>query len=110
MEAKNDAALEQVAIVRIEQLYPFPEQILEQIVGQYHNVTDVVWCQEEPMNQGAWYSSQHHMRRVIHRLFPGMNLDYAGREGSSAAAAGYLSVHVQQQKQLVLKALAGRTE
>ena len=110
LEAKNDAELAQVAIIRIEQLYPFPEQLLEQVVEQYHNVTEIVWCQEEPMNQGAWYSSQHHMRRVIHRFYPEMNLVYAGRKGSAAAAAGYLSVHVQQQKQLVQEALMGPSQ
>ena len=62
------------------------------------------------MNQGARYSSQHHMRRVIHRFYPEMNLVYAGRKGSAAAAAGYLSVHVQQQKQVVQEALMGPSQ
>ena len=62
------------------------------------------------MNQGAWYSSQHHMRRVIHRFYPDMNLDYAGRAGSAAAAAGYMSIHLQQQKQLLQAALFGRIQ
>jgi 2-oxoglutarate dehydrogenase E1 component len=110
LEAGKEAALNHVAIIRIEQLYPFPEQLLEQIVGLYPNVIAVVWCQEEPMNQGAWYSSQHHMRRVIHRLHPDMNLDYAGRAGSAAAAAGYMSIHLQQQKQLLQTALYGSSQ
>lgn len=59
------------------------------------------------MNQGAWYASQHHMRRVVDRVYPNLYLSYAGREASAAAAAGYMSLHVRQQEQLVHDALYG---
>ena len=59
------------------------------------------------MNQGAWYSSQHHMRRVLHKPFPDLYLHYAGREAQAAAAAGYMSLHIQQQEALVIDALTG---
>ena len=85
-----------VAIIRIEQLYPFPEDRLSEILAPYKNVTDVVWCQEEPMNQGAWYSSQHHMRRILHRQSEKLYLRYAGREASASPAAGYMSLHLEQ--------------
>lgn len=94
-----------VAIVRIEQLYPFPEEQLQEVIAQYKNVKEVIWCQEEPMNQGAWYSSQHHMRRVVQRLNPNIYLDYAGREASAAPAAGYMALHLEQQEQLIKDAL-----
>ncbi len=97
--------LEHVAIIRIEQLYPFPEDQMQSILAQYPNIKTAVWCQEEPMNQGAWYSSQHHMRRVLMKQFPNLYLHYAGREGSAAAAAGYMSLHMRQQEQLVHDAL-----
>jgi 2-oxoglutarate dehydrogenase E1 component len=97
--------LEQVAIVRIEQLYPFPETDLGELLALYPNIDTAVWCQEEPMNQGAWYSSQHHLRRVLNKQFPSLYLHYAGREGSAAPAAGYMSLHIQQQEALVKDAL-----
>ena len=108
--ARVEEDLNRVAILRIEQLYPFPEPDLQAVLETYPNVKSVAWCQEEPMNQGAWYSSQHHMRRVLHRVFPELHLDFAGREASAAAAAGYMSLHVSQQEQLVHDALQGANE
>jgi 2-oxoglutarate dehydrogenase E1 component len=91
------------AILRLEQLYPFPkEELLEALQG-YTNVEDIVWCQEEPLNQGAWYASQHNMRAVADMLKDGLGreLKFAGRPASAAPAAGYMSVHTEQQRQLV---------
>lgn len=59
------------------------------------------------MNQGAWYSSQHHMRRVVDKVYPELYLGYAGRKASAAAAAGYMSLHIKQQEQLIMDALYG---
>lgn len=97
--------LKHVAIMRIEQLYPFPEDEMRQVVANYPNIDTAVWCQEEPMNQGAWYSSQHHMRRILHEAFPSIYLHYAGRAPSASPAAGYMSLHVKQQEALVHDAL-----
>jgi len=105
IERRRTEEQKHVAIVRIEQLYPFPEEDLQEAIAQYKNVKEVIWCQEEPMNQGAWYSSQHHMRRVVQRLNPGVYLDYAGREASAAPAAGYMALHIEQQEQLIKDAL-----
>lgn len=107
LSKRTEDGLEHVSIVRIEQLYPFPEDQMLEIVGQYKNLSSAVWCQEEPMNQGAWYSSQHHMRRVVNQVFPGLSLQYAGREPSAAAAAGYMSLHIQQLEAFVQSALYG---
>ena len=71
-------------------------------LAQYQHVTDWVWCQEEPMNQGAWYCSQH---RFYASIPQGATLTYAGRDASASPAVGYISVHNQQQKQLVDDAL-----
>ena len=97
MNEQND-----VAIVRIEQLYPFPKEEVEAAIAQYTNVVDYVWCQEEPQNQGAWYSSQHNFRSA---LPASAILHYAGRPASASPAVGYMSVHVKQQKALVEDAL-----
>ena len=91
-----------VAIVRIEQLYPFPKEDVEAAIADYQHVTDFVWCQEEPQNQGAWYSSQHNFYSA---LPAGSLLRYAGRPASASPAVGYMSVHLKQQKALVEDAL-----
>jgi 2-oxoglutarate dehydrogenase E1 component len=96
-----------VAIVRIEQLYPFPEAILADVIKDYTNLESVVWCQEEPMNQGAWYCSQHHMRSVLQKHNPALNLEGVGRPAAAAPAVGYISVHVEQQEELVNQAING---
>ena len=107
LEKRRDDGAGDVAIVRLEQLYPFPEHELGQTIAPYTNLKDVVWCQEEPMNQGAWYASQHHMRRVILNHSGDLYLSYAGREASAAPAAGYMQLHIQQQARLVEDALYG---
>ena len=104
-ERRVEKGLGKVALVRIEQLYPFPEDDMHAALKRYPKVKEAIWCQEEPMNQGAWYPSQHHMRRVVHRDHPDLYLQYAGREASAAAAAGYMSLHVFEQEQLVRDAL-----
>jgi 2-oxoglutarate dehydrogenase E1 component len=91
-----------VVIMRIEQLYPFPEIELKEFLAQYPNAKEVVWCQEEPKNQGAWFPIQHHFRACLNE---DQNLIYAGREASASPAVGYLSKHKQQQQALVEDAL-----
>jgi 2-oxoglutarate dehydrogenase E1 component len=103
--ARRERELGNIAILRMEQLYPFPEAELLQVLGAYPNLEDAVWCQEEPMNQGAWYASQHHMRRVIHRHKVDVYLRYVGRDGSAAPAAGYMALHVEQQNKFIDDAL-----
>jgi len=82
-------------------LYPFPEELLAEVIAPYVNLETVVWCQEEPQNMGAWYSSQHHMKNVITRHNPKLTLTYAGREGSASPAAGYAALHNKEQQQLI---------
>jgi len=100
-EHRTTQDVKNTMLVRIEQLYPFPEAELSKLFAQYKNVKHVVWCQEEPMNQGAWYCSQHHMRHVVHSHYPDLLLHYAGREGSAAPAAGYMALHLEEQASLV---------
>ncbi len=101
LEKRRAEGREDIAIVRIEQLYPFPEDDLMEIIAPYTNLTNVVWCQEEPMNQGAWYSSQHHLRRSIGNHNKALGLEYAGRDASAAPACGYASMHAEQQEKLL---------
>ncbi len=101
LEKRRAEGREDIAIVRIEQLYPFPEDDLKEVLAPYTNVKHAVWCQEEPMNQGAWYCSQHHLRRSIANLDKTLVLEYAGREASAAPACGYASMHAEQQEKLL---------
>ncbi|MGB5447247.1 MAG: 2-oxoglutarate dehydrogenase E1 component [Psychromonas sp.] len=100
---RRDEGLSNVAIIRIEQLYPFPTNEVNDILAAYQHVKAFVWCQEEPQNQGAWYCSQHHFRSV---LPASARLHYAGREASASTAVGYMSLHLKQQKALINEALA----
>lgn len=102
LEQRRKNEQDDIAIVRVEQLYPFPQQEMEKIVEKYSQVKDWVWCQEEPQNQGAWYCSQHHFNNAIPK---DATLTYAGRKASASPAVGYVSVHNQQQKALIEDAL-----
>lgn len=104
LDYRRSNEITDTVIVRIEQLYPFPEEDLVEVLAQYPKLNDVVWCQEEPQNQGAWYPTQHRMRQSIKEVNEKIYLRYAGREGSAAPAAGYTSVHVEEQANLVKQA------
>lgn len=91
-----------IPLVRIEQLYPFPTDDVRAVLRQYAKVTDIVWCQEEPENQGAWYTLRHHLEACLAK---GQRIHYVGRAPSASPAAGYMKLHVQQQEQLVERAL-----
>lgn len=92
------------AVVRIEQLYPFPHDDLVAVLKQFPKLKDVAWCQEEPQNQGAWYPTQHRMRQALREVNEKIYLRYAGRDGSASPAAGYTSLHVEEQTALVKQA------
>ncbi|MFY1026781.1 2-oxoglutarate dehydrogenase E1 component [Actinobacillus seminis] len=92
-----------VAIIRIEQLYPYPHEEMKDILAPYSHVTDYVWCQEEPLNQGAWYCSQHNFRSSLPE---NAKLSYVGRPASASPAVGYAALHNEQQRELITQALA----
>ncbi len=102
LDERRKRGLNNIAIVRIEQLYPFPADEMAKALADFAHVKDFVWCQEEPQNQGAWYCSQHNFWASIPA---GAKLTYAGREASSSPAVGYLSVHNKQQQALINAAL-----
>ncbi|WP_298769752.1 2-oxoglutarate dehydrogenase E1 component [uncultured Shewanella sp.] len=102
LEKRRKNNIDNVALIRVEQLYPFPREEALAALSDYSHVTDFVWCQEEPQNQGAWYCSQHHFRGVIPT---GAELSYAGRDASAAPACGYPALHAEQQESLINSAL-----
>lgn len=100
--AEADDGLEHVALVRVEQLYPFPREEVAGVIERYSNAEDVIWCQEEPMNQGAWFQIRHHLQASVRE---NQHLKYAGRAASASPAVGYYQVHTEQQQRLVASAL-----
>ncbi len=102
LQMRRDKKLEHIAIIRIEQLYPFPKKALIAELDKYPNAKKVIWCQEEPKNQGVWFSSQHNMKDCLR---PEQVLLYAGREFAAAPAVGSPALHAQQQHALVEEAL-----
>ncbi|MBK7547558.1 MAG: 2-oxoglutarate dehydrogenase E1 component [Rhodoferax sp.] len=86
------------AIIRVEQLYPFPHKAFASELKKYPNAADVVWCQDEPQNQGAWFFVQHYIHE---NMSEGQKLGYSGRAASASPAAGYAHLHQEQQKTLV---------
>jgi 2-oxoglutarate dehydrogenase E1 component len=98
LAARRAKGILDMVIIRLEQLYPFPHDDFTAQIAAYPNATEVVWCQEEPGNQGAWHRIQHYLLR---HLRSGMKLGYALRASSAAPAAGYLAVHNEQQKAVI---------
>jgi 2-oxoglutarate dehydrogenase E1 component len=89
---------EETAIIRIEQLYPFPAEELALEFARYPALKEIVWCQDEPKNQGYWRFIQRFFMRA---MVPGQVFGYAGRAASASTACGYLEMHVRQQKALL---------
>ncbi len=99
---RDKRAIEDVALVRLEQLYPFPHAEFAEQVALYPNAKSVVWAQEEPANQGAWHRIQHYL---LEHLRPDQVLSAAQRKSSASPAVGYLQLHNQQQKEIIDAAL-----
>jgi len=98
VKKREERGADDVAIIRVEQLYPFPHKTFGAEIKKYPNAIDVVWCQDEPQNQGAWFFVQHYIHE---NMLEGQKLGYAGRAASASPAVGYAHLHQEQQKTLV---------
>jgi len=107
MAARKEKGIKDIAIVRVAQLYPFPHDEFQAQMNLYANAGEVIWCQEEPGNQGAWHRIQHY---ILRHMRADQVLGYAMRKSSASPAAGYLSLHNEQQKELVAAAFAPLTD
>ncbi len=96
MAHRQEKGIENAAIIRIEQLYPFHREMVEAIAGQYANASHFVWCQEEPLNMGAWSYIWPRLDRAV-----GIKVRYAGRDAASSPAAGSKAMHYREQKALL---------
>ncbi|HEU0200774.1 MAG TPA: 2-oxoglutarate dehydrogenase E1 component [Burkholderiaceae bacterium] len=103
MHARTERKADDVALIRVEQLYPFPHKALTTELKKYPALTEIVWCQDEPANQGAWFYVQHHL---LESMAEGTRLAYAGRPASASPAVGYYAKHIEQQKALIDAAFA----
>jgi 2-oxoglutarate dehydrogenase E1 component len=103
--ARREREIDDIAIIRIEQMYPFPRLDLQAVLGRYPNIEDAVWMQEEPKNQGSWYAMQSRLSTVVRREKVDVYLRYVGREPSASAAAGYSALHLREQEQFIDEAL-----
>ena len=95
---REEKGHDDVAILRVEQLYPFPHKAFATEMKKYPNATDIVWCQDEPQNQGSWFFVQHYIHE---NMVDGQRLGYSGRAASASPAVGYSHLHLEQQKSLV---------
>ncbi|OYX59559.1 MAG: 2-oxoglutarate dehydrogenase E1 component [Comamonadaceae bacterium 32-67-11] len=98
VKKREEKGAHDVAILRVEQLYPFPHKAFAAELKRYPNATDIVWCQDEPQNQGAWFFIQHN---IHDNMLDGQRLGYAGRAASASPAVGYAHLHQDQQKTLI---------
>ena len=102
LQKRREENIRNIALIRIEELYPFPAEELNQALSPYENIKELVWCQEEPKNQGAW---DYFEPRLAAKLKHECSVQYIGREPSAAPAVGSAKVHAQQQRALVAEAL-----
>ena len=100
---RNERKAEDVALIRIEQLYPFPHKALTAEFKRFVNLNEIIWCQDEPQNMGSWFYVQHHLLEAMTDV---QRLAYAGRPASASPAVGYFAKHIEQQKALIEAAFA----
>ena len=100
---RSEHDIEDMAIIRLEELYPFPVEEYAATIERYAHVSDIVWCQEEPRNQGAWYQIRHRLQAP---LTEAQQLSYAGRPDAAAPASGIFGLHSMKQNNLLFSALS----
>ena len=105
LQKRNEDKINDTALIRIEQLYSFPYDDLEKILSNYPNLNEFIWCQEEPANQGAWFSHRHRLQRVLDRFEQKNEIKLVSRPAAAAPAVGLMKLHLKQQEEIVLKAL-----
>ncbi|HEX7044925.1 MAG TPA: 2-oxoglutarate dehydrogenase E1 component [Burkholderiales bacterium] len=107
LERRRELGRQDVAIIRVEQLYPFPEKRLAEELARYPRAEEFLWCQEEPRNQGAWWTTRHRLQRA---LPPGHEIGYVGRPTLAAPAVGDHNLHLKQLQELLEDAFRPRTD
>ena len=94
-----------IAIIRIEQFYPFDELLFNSIVSNYKSLKKLVWCQEEPKNMGAWQFLKPILEKIISEINSGIEIQYIGRKEAASPSTGYQKVHQLEQQKIIKRAL-----
>jgi 2-oxoglutarate dehydrogenase E1 component len=102
LEATSTAGEGEVALVRVEQLYPFPTKKIEAVIALYKNASDAIWAQEEPQNMGAWTFVRPHLEALLPHT---KNLRYVGRRDSGTTAEGSTKAHTTEQARIINEAI-----
>ena len=102
VQHRKEQGIDNAAIIRVEQLYPFHGKLVRELIGSFENATKYVWCQEEPLNMGAWSYIWPRLERCVESH----HVRYAGRNRASSPAAGSKAMHLREQKKLVEKAFS----
>ena len=105
IELRRERKIDNISIIRFEQLFPFIEEDVIKIMKKYQTASKFVWCQEEPRNMGAWKFIRHQLDSCLEKAGIKAQLSYTGRERSASPAVGYLYIHNKQQEALVEEAL-----
>lgn len=103
VNTRRERGRNDTAIIRLEQIYPFPHKAFGDEMQKFPNLSEVIWVQDEPQNQGAWFQIQHN---ILGQMESGQKLAFAGRPASAAPAVGYYYKHIAQQKELLAQAFA----
>ncbi len=107
LEDRRQEGIDDIAILRLEQLYPFPGEALNEALSRYPNLRELVWCQEQPKNQGAWYQIRH---RFLESIDSKVQLIYVGRPPAAAPSEGTFPMHVERQRAIIDAALHPQVE
>ena len=105
LEKRREQKLDNVAIIRLEQLYPFAKDEIVKLLQKYNKATEIIWSQEEPKNMGAWQYINPRLEKCIKEAGSKASLQYCGRKSAASPAVGYLYVHNKEQENLVAKSL-----
>jgi 2-oxoglutarate dehydrogenase E1 component len=103
LDYRRKHGIDDIPVIRVEQLYPFPSRQLADELAHYPNLKQVIWCQEEARNQGAWSFVEPQLRGLSP---PGVTMSYAGRAASASTAPGYYAVHMARQAEVITRAFA----
>jgi len=105
LQTRTEQSINDVAIIRVEQLYPWPKETLKKELGKYKNA-DVVWCQEEPANMGAWTFLDRRLEYALEEInIKAKRPIFAGRSSAASPATGLMKIHLKEQNKLIMHAL-----
>ena len=104
IEAREAKKLDHITIIRLEEIYPFPSELIKKELQKY-KLTEIIWCQEEPKNMGSWFFIRDYLDEILEESKINLRLKYVGRIASASPATGYASYHKEEQEKLINEAI-----